>query len=274
MEHVKIKDLYYTYERSDGEKIEALKGLDLTVHAGEFIAILGHNGSGKSTLARLLNGLLEPLSGDVEVMGMNTKDSAKIFDIRRALGLVFQNPDNQMVATVVEEDVAFGPENLGLPSEEIVRRVDHALELVEMERERLRAPHLLSGGQKQRVAIAGILAIDPAIIVLDEPTAMLDPIGRREIMRTLKRLHEEEKKTVILITHFMEEAILADRVVVLSDGKLMMEGTPREIFARTEELTELALDVPVVTKIAHLLHEDGFTDMPVALTVEELVNAL
>lgn len=274
MERVKIKDLYYTYERSDGEKIEALKSLDLTVHAGEFIAILGHNGSGKSTLARLLNGLLEPLSGDVEVMGMNTKDSAKIFEIRRALGLVFQNPDNQMVATVVEEDVAFGPENLGLPSEEIVRRVDHALELVEMERERMRAPHLLSGGQKQRVAIAGILAIDPAIIVLDEPTAMLDPIGRREIMRTLKRLHEEEKKTVILITHFMEEAILADRVVVLSDGKLMMEGTPREIFARTEELTELALDVPVVTKIAHLLHEDGLTDMPVALTVEELVNAL
>ncbi len=274
MEHVKIKDLYYTYERSDGEKIEALKGLDLTVHEGEFIAILGHNGSGKSTLARLLNGLLEPLSGDVEVMGMNTKDSTKIFEIRRALGLVFQNPDNQMVATVVEEDVAFGPENLGLPSEEIVRRVDHALELVEMERERMRAPHLLSGGQKQRVAIAGILAIDPAIIVLDEPTAMLDPIGRREIMRTLKRLHEEEKKTVILITHFMEEAILADRVVVLSDGKLMMEGTPREIFARTEELTELALDVPVVTKIAHLLHEDGLTDMPVALTVEELVNAL
>ena len=274
MEHVKIKDLYYTYERSDGEKIEALKGLDLTVHEGEFIAILGHNGSGKSTLARLLNGLLEPLSGDVEVMGMNTKDSAKIFEIRRALGLVFQNPDNQMVATVVEEDVAFGPENLGLPSEEIVRRVDHALKLVEMERERMRAPHLLSGGQKQRVAIAGILAIDPAIIVLDEPTAMLDPIGRREIMRTLKRLHEEEKKTVILITHFMEEAILADRVVVLSDGKLMMEGTPREIFARTEELTELALDVPVVTKIAHLLHEDGLTDMPVALTVEELVNAL
>lgn len=274
MEHVKIKDLYYTYERSDGEKIEALKGLDLTVHEGEFIAILGHNGSGKSTLARLLNGLLEPLSGDVEVMGINTKDSAKIFEIRRVLGLVFQNPDNQMVATVVEEDVAFGPENLGLPSEEIVRRVDHALELVEMERERMRAPHLLSGGQKQRVAIAGILAIDPAIIVLDEPTAMLDPIGRREIMRTLKRLHEEEKKTVILITHFMEEAILADRVVVLSDGKLMMEGTPREIFARTEELTELALDVPVVTKIAHLLHEDGLTDMPVALTVEELVNAL
>lgn len=274
MEHVKIKDLYYTYERSDGEKIEALKGLNLTVHAGEFIAILGHNGSGKSTLARLLNGLLEPLSGDVEVMGMNTKDGGKIFDIRRALGLVFQNPDNQMVATVVEEDVAFGPENLGLPSEEIVRRVDHALELVEMERERMRAPHLLSGGQKQRVAIAGILAIDPAIIVLDEPTAMLDPIGRREIMRTLKRLHEEEKKTVILITHFMEEAILADRVVVLSDGKLMMEGTPREIFARTEELTELALDVPVVTKIAHLLHEDGLADMPVALTVEELVNAL
>ena len=209
MEHLSIKDLYYTYERSDGEKIEALKGLDLTVHAGEFIAILGHNGSGKSTLARLLNGLLEPLSGDVEVMGMNTKDGAKIFEIRRALGLVFQNPDNQMVATVVEEDVAFGPENLGLPSEEIVRRVDHALKLVEMEHERMRAPHLLSGGQKQRVAIAGILAIDPEIIVLDEPTAMLDPVGRREIMRTLKRLHEEEKKTIVLITHFMEEAILA-----------------------------------------------------------------
>ena len=274
MEHLSIKDLYYTYERSDGEKIEALKGLDLTVHAGEFIAILGHNGSGKSTLARLLNGLLEPLSGDVEVMGMNTKDGAKIFEIRRALGLVFQNPDNQMVATVVEEDVAFGPENLGLPSEEIVRRVDHALKLVEMEHEWMRAPHLLSGGQKQRVAIAGILAIDPEIIVLDEPTAMLDPIGRREIMRTLKRLHEEEKKTIVLITHFMEEAILADRIVVLSDGKRMMEGTPREIFARTEELTKLALDVPVVTKIAHLLYEDGLTDMPVALTVEELANAL
>lgn len=274
MEHIRIKDLYYTYERTDGEKIEALRGLDLSVLEGEFVAILGHNGSGKSTLARLLNGLLQPLRGDVEVMGMNTKDSAKIYDIRRALGLVFQNPDNQMVATVVEEDVAFGPENLGLNPKEIVYRVDHALKLVEMEEERMRAPHLLSGGQKQRVAIAGILAINPEIIVLDEPTAMLDPIGRREIMRTLKRLHEEEKKTIVLITHFMEEAILADRVVVLSDGKLVMEGTPREIFARTKELRELALDVPVVTEIANLLYHDGLIEMPVALTVEELVDHL
>src|SRR5699024_8824699 len=220
---------------------------------GEFLVILGHNGSGKSTLAKMMNGLLMPTSGEVSVMGMNTKDEEKIWDIRQKAGIVFQNPDNQIVATIVEEDVAFGPENQGVPPKEIRRRVDESLAIVEMSDYKKHAPHLLSGGQKQRVAIAGILAMNPDCIILDEPTSMLDPIGRIEVMDTILKLNKEEDKTIVHITHYMEEAVEADRIVVMEKGQIIMEGTPREVFSKVKEMKEIGLDVPQVTELAYEL---------------------
>lgn len=254
--------------------VEALLDVDLEVRRGEFLAVIGHNGSGKSTLAKHLNALLLPSEGDVFVAGINTRNHDLVWEIRRTAGMVFQNPDNQMVATTVEEDVAFGPENLGVKPPEIRRRVDGALETVGMRELSERAPHLLSGGQKQRVAIAGILAMKPQCIILDEPTAMLDPAGRREVLDTVKKLNREEGITIIHITHHMDEAVDADRVVVMEGGRIVMQGKPREVFARVEELKNLGLDVPQVTELAHRLREGGL-DVPAdLLTVEEMVTAL
>lgn len=265
-----VEYMYEAYEEKDSFK--ALKGINLTIYEGEYVAILGHNGSGKSTFSKLLNGLEKPTSGHILVRGMNTKEEKHTWDIRKTCGLVFQNPDNQMVATVVEEDVAFGPENLGVPTEELHHRVEEALRLVEMEDFRLRAPHLLSGGQKQRVAIAGILAMEPDCIILDEPTAMLDPIGRKEIMRTLNRLHGEDGKTVVLITHYMEEAVHADRVIVMSDGQIVLDDVPRNVFSQVSRMRSLGLSVPQVTELSHKLYKAGLYPEPCALTVEELVE--
>lgn len=251
-----------------------MKGVDLVVREGEFVSVIGPNGSGKSTLAKHINALLLPTAGDVWVKGLNTSDPRNLWEIRRTAGMVFQNPDNQIVATVVEEDVAFGPENLGLEPEEIRRRVNEALAAVGMEGFRLAEPHHLSGGQKQRVAIAGVLAMHPRILILDEPTAMLDPSGRAEVLQTLRRLNSEEGITVIHITHFMGEAVNASRVVVMEDGRVVMEGTPHQVFAQVDDLRQLGLDVPQVTELAHALRRDGVPVPPGVLTVDELVTAL
>lgn len=225
---IKIENATYEYKSLIDESFEkAVENLNMEVVEGEFLVILGHNGSGKSTLAKLINGLILPTEGNITVMGMNTKEDKNIWEIREKAGMVFQNPDNQIVATIVEEDVAFGPENLGIPPKEIRRRVDEALEIVEMTEYKKHAPHLLSGGQKQRVAIAGILAMKPQCIIFDEPTSMLDPTGRIEVMNTIKKLNKEESKTIILITHYMDEAVQADRVIVMEKGKIVMEGTPK-----------------------------------------------
>ncbi|NLX61415.1 MAG: energy-coupling factor transporter ATPase [Tissierellia bacterium] len=274
-EMIRIENVSFEYESyGDKKPLKAVDNVSMTVEKGEYLVILGHNGSGKSTLAKLINGLLLPTKGDVFVKGINTKDKDRIWEIREIAGMVFQNPDNQLVATIVEEDVAFGPENLGVPPEEIRRRVDKALEIVEMSEYKKHAPHLLSGGQKQRVAIAGILAMKPECIILDEPTAMLDPIGRREIMNTLRKLNSEEKKTIIHITHHMDEAVEADRIIVMEKGKIVMEGTPREIFSQVEKIKELGLDVPQVTELAYELNKEGFNVPSNILTIEELVDAL
>lgn len=274
-EMIRMENVSFEYESyGDKKPLKAVDNVSMTVEKGEYLVILGHNGSGKSTLAKLINGLLLPTKGDVFVKGINTKDKDRIWEIREIAGMVFQNPDNQLVATIVEEDVAFGPENLGVPPEEIRRRVDKALEIVEMSEYKKHAPHLLSGGQKQRVAIAGILAMKPECIILDEPTAMLDPIGRREIMNTLRKLNSEEKKTIIHITHHMDEAVEADRIIVMEKGKIVMEGTPREIFSQVEKIKELGLDVPQVTELAYELNKEGFNVPSNILTIEELVDAL
>lgn len=265
------KDLYYRYSQ---EEDLALKGVNIEINKGEFVAIIGPNGSGKSTLAKLFNGLFLPTEGDVYVGGLNTKNQDDIWEIRQKAGIVFQNPDNQIVATIVEEDVAFGPENLGLPPAEIRKRVREALEAVELTEFAQRAPHLLSGGQKQRVAIAGIIAMRPDCIILDEPTAMLDPEGRREVINTVKKLNKKEHKTVVLITHYMNEAVQADRVMVMKKGKIVMEGSPKQIFSKVNELKEVGLDVPQVTDLAHRLIMDGIEIRPDILTVEEMVNHL
>lgn len=273
-EMIKIDKVYYEYASSENSSHMALNGVDLAINKGEFVVILGHNGSGKSTLAKLMNALLVPTSGDVYVNGLNTKDESNVWNIREKAGMVFQNPDNQLVATIVEEDVAFGPENLGVEPKEIRRRVDKALDIVEMTKYVHHAPHLLSGGQKQRIAIAGVLAMNPECIIFDEPTAMLDPIGRKEVMSTINKLNQEEKKTIVLITHYMEEAVDADRIVVMEEGSIVMEGTPREIFSNVSKMKEIGLDVPQVTELAYELNREGI-DVPVdILTVEELVNAL
>lgn len=268
---LEIKNLVYRYD--DGER-NAVDGVNLKVEKGEFVAILGHNGSGKSTLAKCINGLYQPLQGDVLVDEMNTKNEEDIWNIRGRAGMVFQNPDNQIVATIVEEDVAFGAENLGLPQEEIRRRVDYALDAVEMADYKDAEPHKLSGGQKQRVAIAGILAMNPDYIVMDEPTAMLDPVGRKEVMNTILKLNREENKTVLLITHFMNEAVQADRVVVMEKGSVLLEGEPREVFNQVETMKRIGLDVPQVTELAYRLRKIGVPLPEGILNREEFVNAL
>lgn len=272
---IKIENVTYEYKSLIDDTVQtAVKSLNLEVKKGEFLVILGHNGSGKSTLAKMMNGLLLPTSGDVFVMGMHTTDEDKIWDIRESAGIVFQNPDNQIVATIVEEDVAFGPENQGVPQAEIRKRVDDSLAIVEMSAYKMHAPHLLSGGQKQRVAIAGILAMNPKCIIFDEPTAMLDPNGRIEVMDTIKRLNKEEGKTIILITHYMDEAVEADRVLVMSQGEILMEGNPRQVFSQVEKIKELGLDVPQVTELVYELRKEGIDIRPDVLSVEELVELL
>ncbi len=254
MDIIKTDKLTFSYEGSEKNVIE---DLNLNIEKGSFTAIIGHNGSGKSTFAKHINAILLPSGGSISVCGIDTRDEKLLYELRKRAGMVFQNPDNQIVATIVEEDVAFGLENMGVEYEEMHRRVDEAIQAVGMEKYRRRAPHLLSGGQKQRVAIAGILAMQPECIILDEPTAMLDPEGRREVMDTIRRLNREKNITIVLITHYMEEVTYADRVVVLNEGCVAMDASPREVFSQEERLKELGLDVPQSTALFHLLKKNG-----------------
>ena len=270
---IRLDHMSHTYEDEDGKTIYAAKDISLEIQPGEFVAVIGTNGSGKSTLAKHFNVLLTPTDGVCEVCGMRTDDPDHIWDIRQQVGMVFQNPDNQIVAAVVEEDVAFGPENLGVPSEEIKQRVKDALKRVNMTIYAKHGPHLLSGGQKQRIAIAGILAMQSHCIVLDEPTAMLDPIGRSEVMDTIRQLNAEGI-TVIIITHFMEEAVQAGRVVVVNHGEVQMDGTPRDVFKHVEELKNMGLDVPAAAEIAYKLRQKGIPLPDDIITKEELGDAL
>ncbi len=272
---IETKDLTYTYPAPEGEtNPPALRGVSVTIEKGSFTVVLGHNGSGKSTFAKHLNAVLLPCGGAVYVEGMDTRDERVLLEIRRRTGMVFQNPDNQIVANVVEEDVAFGPENLGVPTAEIRRRVDDALAAVGMEQFARHAPHLLSGGQKQRIAIAGILAMEPECIVLDEATAMLDPAGRREVIDTVRRLNRERGITVVLITHHMAEAESADRVIVMNDGQVAMDGAPHDVFAQVDRLHELGLAAPDTVELLHLLREAGM-DVPLTgLTVDECADTI
>ena len=273
MSIVEFRDVYYTYNRGDASEQRAVNGISFSVEEGEFVAVVGHNGSGKSTIAKLMNGLLEPDSGTVTVSGLDTKSNKDLFDIRKTVGVVFQNPDNQMVATIIEDDVAFGPENIGLPSEEIRSRVDWALKSVGMYEYREGTPFRLSGGQKQRVAIAGILAIKPRVIVLDESASMLDPEGRAEVLKTIEKLNREEKMAVVMITHFMEEALLADRIVVMNEGKIYMQGG-KEIFRREEELKSIGLTVPLAVRVAHALQKAGVPLSDNIITDNDLIEEL
>ena len=279
MSMVKTDKLVFEYEKRDEEgnvigKQRAIDEVDIQIEKGRFIAILGHNGSGKSTFAKHINALLVPGGGTMWVGGRDTKDEDELWNIRQSAGMVFQNPDNQIIATVVEEDVGFGPENLGVPTKEIWQRVDDALEKVGMTEYRYRSPNKLSGGQKQRVAIAGVVAMRPECIVLDEPTAMLDPNGRKEVLKAVRELNQAEGVTVILITHYMEEVIYAARVFVMDEGRMVMQGTPREVFSQVDKLKELRLDVPQVTLLAHELRKEDVLVQEGILTIEELVNAL
>lgn len=269
---VEAKEVSYSY-RGENSLTPALSGVSLSIARGEFVAVIGHNGSGKSTFAKHINALFLPDSGSITVAGMITSDEARVWDIRRTAGMVFQNPDNQLVATIVEEDVAFGPENLGVPAEQIRRRVDNALEEVGMGEYKDRAPHMLSGGQKQRVAIAGVLAMQPDIIVFDEPTAMLDPEGRAEVLETIQRLHAQGK-TIILITHYMEEALYADRVVIMTGGQITLSGTPREVFANEEALAEAGLSAPPHITLYHALKKRGIDVGQCPLTIDEFVEKI
>ena len=272
---IKTENLKFAYPADEGEQQTfALKGVDLRIEKGSFVVVLGHNGSGKSTLAKTFNGVLLPVGGRVYVEGMDTTDENLLLSIRQHVGMVFQNPDNQIVANVVEEDIAFAPENLGVPSEEIRRRVDDALNAVGMYEFVRHAPHLLSGGQKQRIAIAGVIAMEPDCIVLDEATAMLDPIGRQEVLSTVHRLNKEKGITVVLITHHMNEAELADRVVVMDNGRVAMDGTPREVFAKVDELRSMGLTVPDTVDLLDRLQKDGLGVPLTALTVEECADAI
>ncbi len=275
MDMIKTENLTFSYPGAEGEgNTRALRGVDLTIERGSFVVVLGHNGSGKSTLAKTFNAVLLPGGGKVWVEGMDTADEALLLEIRRRVGMVFQNPDNQIVANVVEEDVAFAPENLGVPSAEIRTRVDDALRAVGMEQYARHAPHLLSGGQKQRIAIAGVLAMKPECIVLDEATAMLDPIGRREVLAAVEKLNREQGITVVLITHHMNEAEHADRVIVMNDGLVVMDGTPREVFVRKDELEAIGLAVPDTVSLLFSLRAAGM-DVPVdAITVDECADAI
>ena len=271
---IKTDDLRFSYAVTEGLAPIVLDGVDLEIEAGSFVAVLGHNGSGKSTLAKHMNAILLPTGGKVWVGGMDTADEARLLDIRRTVGMVFQNPDNQIVANVVEEDVAFAPENLGVPPAEIRQRVDAALKAVGMYEYREHAPHLLSGGQKQRVAIAGVIAMAPRCIVLDEPTAMLDPVDRREVLHTIQALNRTSGVTVVLITHHMDEAALADRLVVMADGHVVADGAPKTVFSRVEELRAVGLTVPETVELCYALRQDGL-ELPLdALSVEECAQAL
>ncbi len=272
---ISAQDITFEYEGTDGEAGNmALRGVSMNINKGEFVALLGHNGSGKSTIAKHMNAILLPSGGKMIVGGMDTRDENLLTEIRRAVGMVFQNPDNQLVATIVEEDVAFGPENLGVPSKEIRERVDSALKAVGMYEYRRHAPHKLSGGQKQRVAIAGIIAMQPQCIVFDEPTAMLDPSGRQEVMATIKKLKNELGITIVLITHYMDEAAQADRVIVMNDGEILTEGKPREVFSQIELLRTHHLDIPQATELAQFLNSKGY-DIPMdILTAEECAQAM
>lgn len=265
---------HYTDEDGKTASPEILKDLSLTLEAGSFVAVLGHNGCGKSTLAKHMNAILVPTQGHMYVSGIDTCDDEKLYDIRQRVGMVFQNPDNQIVATIVEEDVAFGPENLGLPPDEIRRRVDDALKAVGMYEYRMHAPNQLSGGQKQRVAIAGIIAMRPSCIVLDEPTAMLDPKGRREVMKTIRMLNHTYGITIVLITHYMEEAAQADRVIVMDDGKILLDDVPAEVFSHVEQMKQVGLDVPQVTELVYELRQCGVELDPHIITEEDCVQAL
>lgn len=279
MSLIKTKNLTFEYIRRDEEGnvegiVKAVDDVSLDVNPGEFIAILGHNGSGKSTFAKHLNAMLYPTEGSVWVDGMNTNEEANLLNIRQTAGMVFQNPDNQIIGQVVEEDVGFGPENIGVPTEEIWQRVEESLKTVGMWEYRKHSPNKLSGGQKQRVSIAGVIAMHPQCIVLDEPTAMLDPSGRYEVIRAARALNDVEKITVILITHYMEEVINADKVFVMDKGKVVMQGTPRQVFSQVEKLKELRLDVPNVTLLAYELKKKGMNIPDGILTIDELVSAI
>lgn len=270
---IEIRDLVFDYE--NGEEVSrAVDGLDLNIEKGTFVAVLGHNGSGKSTLAKLMNGILVPTSGTVKIDGIDTADQDEIMSIRRRVGMVFQNPDNQIVANVVEDDVAFGPENLGLAPEKIRKRVDEALGAVGMTKYAKHAPHLLSGGQKQRVAIAGVIAMRPECIILDEPTAMLDPSGRADVIKTVKRLNKEFGITIVLITHHMDETIDADRLVIMSDGKIIADGIPKEVFTHVDELRSCGLTVPETTELIYELRKEGFNLPLDALSVDECAKCI
>ena len=277
MEHaIEVKDLSFCYPaQEEGQlPLPVLEHLNLSIDEGSFVAVLGHNGCGKSTLAKLFNGILTPSSGQVLVYGIDTADDKRLLDIRRTVGMVFQNPDNQIVSNVVEEDVAFAPENLGVEPREIRRRVDNALRQVGMFEYREHAPHLLSGGQKQRVAIAGVIAMQPRCIVLDEPTAMLDPQGRREVLETVRRLNREQGVTVVLITHHMDEAAQADRVIAMSGGRIVADGAPTEVFSRVELLRSVQLTVPETTELLYELNQEGYSLPLEALSVEDCAQAL
>lgn len=276
---IEIKNITYRYDaetdsQSPSPSAPAVDGLSLTINDGETVCIVGHNGSGKSTVAKHINGLLLPTEGDVIVDGMNTRDESTLLEIRKRVGMVFQNPDNQIVTTVVEEDVGFGPENLGVPSEAIWERVDEALELVGMTEYRKSAPHMLSGGQKQRIAIAGMLAMHPKMLVLDEATAMLDPAGRKEVLSIVRRLNKERGMTVVMITQYMEEASECDRIAVMSGGKLFMQGTPSEVFARGDELRSIGLDVPAAVRVCERLRAGGLDIPRLPVTVEEAAETI
>lgn len=271
---IELKNVVFDYTDENDLPVSVLDEISLSIKRGSFTAVLGHNGSGKSTMAKLLNGLNRPSSGTVTVNGMDTADEKYEFDVRKTVGLVFQNPDNQIVASIVEEDVAFGPENLGVEPKEIRNRVDEALKSVGMYEYRTHAPFKLSGGQKQRIAIAGILAMQPECIVLDEPTAMLDPRGRSEVMETVQRLNREKGMTIVLITHYMDEAALADRVVVMDGGKVILDGTPMEVFGHVAELKSVGLDVPQPTELVTLLKADGVDIDTDVLDVDQCVEAL
>lgn len=274
---IEVENLSFTYPTMDEEQSdnpEVLKDISFDIKKGEFVGIIGHNGSGKSTLAKLLNGINMPTKGDIKIKGLNTKDEENIWDIRQTAGMVFQNPDNQLVATIVEDDVAFGPENLGIEPEEIRERVDNCLETVGMSEFKKSEPNNLSGGQKQRVAIAGILAMEPECIILDEPTAMLDPNGRKEVIKTIRKLNQEKDITILHITHYMDELINADRIIVLDKGKIKLQGKPKEVFSQVETLKEIGLDIPVMTNLAHELREIGY-DLPEdLLSIEETADAI
>lgn len=279
MEIIKLENVSYEYVRLDEEqrvsrRYEALKEINISIKKGEFVAVLGHNGSGKSTLAKLMNALLQPRTGRVIINGFDTTDEENIYKVRKSAGMVFQNPDNQIIASIVGEDVAFGPENLGIEPTIIKERVISSLESVGMLEHIDSSSHFLSGGQKQRIAIAGVLAMEPEIVILDEPTAMLDPVGRRDVIKTVKKLNKEKNITIVLITHFMDEAVSADRVIVMEDGNVVMEDTPAKVFSQVERIRELRLDVPQVSELSYMLRKTGVPLPDGILTIKEMTDAL